>query len=174
MAQYSIHSKAVSLNIVDRPLRYSPARGPAIDFVVTYNQKESQQPAAFTYSDLGPKWTFNWLSYVSDDPVSQLPQMSVYVPGGGAEIYSFDQPSQSFLPHPQSYATLVKTGVASYERRLPDGSKQIFTPSDGATVYPRRIFMRQMVDPAGNAVVLGYDASFRITTLTDALGLVTT
>ena len=34
--------------------------------------------------------------------------------------------------------------------------------------------MTQMVDPAGNAVTIGYDASFRITTLTDALGLVTT
>ena len=174
MAQYSVHSMLVSLNIEDRPLRYTPPRGPAIDFIVTYNQKETQQPAAFSYSNLGPKWTFNWLSYVSDDPTVQLPQMSVYVPNGGAEIYSFDQGSQSFLPHPQSHATLVKTGSATYERRLPDGSKQIFAQSDGAISYPRRIFMTQMVDPAGNAVTIGYDASFRITTLTDALGLVTT
>ena len=123
MAQYSVHSMLVSLNIEDRPLRYMSPRGPAMDFVVTYNQKETQQPAAFSYSNLGPKWTFNWLSYVSDDPTVQLPQMSVYVPNGGAEIYSFDQGSQSFLPHPQSHATLVKTGSATYERRLPDGSK---------------------------------------------------
>ena len=34
--------------------------------------------------------------------------------------------------------------------------------------------MTQVVDPAGNAVTIGYDASLRITTLTDALGLVTT
>ena len=174
MAQYSVHSMLVSLNIEDRPLRYMPPRGPAMDFVVTYNQKETQQPAAFSYSNLGPKWTFNWLSYVSDDPTVQLPQMSVYVPNGGAEIYSFDQGSQSFLPHPQSHATLVKTGSATYERRLPDGSKQIFARSDGAIWYPRRIFMTQVVDPAGNAVTIGYDASLRITTLTDALGLMTT
>ena len=174
MAQYSVHSMLVSLNIEDRPLRYTPPRGPAIDFIVTYNQKETQQPATFSYSNLGPKWTFNWLSYVSDDPTVQLPQMSVYVPNGGAEIYSFDQGSQSFLPHPQSHATLVKTGSATYERRLPDGSKQIFAQSDGAIWYPRRIFMTQVVDPAGNAVTIGYDASLRITTLTDALGLVTT
>ena len=75
----------VSLNIQDRPLRYSPAYGPSIDFTVTYNQKETQQPNTFTYSNLGPKWTFGWLSYVSDDPNSQLPLTGLYRSGGGAE-----------------------------------------------------------------------------------------
>ncbi len=39
MARYSVHSMLVSLNIEDRPLRYTPPRGPATDFIVTYNQK---------------------------------------------------------------------------------------------------------------------------------------
>ncbi|MBA3831736.1 MAG: RHS repeat protein [Chthoniobacterales bacterium] len=173
MARYSVHSMLVSLNIEDRPLRYTPPRGPAVDFLVTYDQKD-KQPAAFTFSNLGPKWTFGWLAYVSDDPLRQPPQTAVYVPNGGTEIYSFDQTSLSFLPHPQSHATLVKTGAATYERLLPDGSKQIFALSDGASAYPRKIFMTQIVDAAGNALTIGYDASFRITTLTDALGLVTT
>ena len=174
MARYSVHSMLVSLNIEDRPLRYTPPRGPATDFSVTYNQKGALQSASFTFSNLGPKWTFNWLSAVTDDPNTQLAQISVYVPNGGAEIYLFDQTSQSFLPHPQSHAMLVKTGTATYERRLPDGSKQVFAQSDGATTYPRKIFMTQMVDPAGNAVTIGYDAIIRIATLTDALGMVTT
>ena len=173
MAQYSVHSMLVSLNIEDRPLRYSPPRGPAIDFILTYNQKETQQPASFAYCNLGPKWTFNWLSYVSDDPATQLPQISVYVPNGGAEIYLFDQSSQSFLPQPQSHAVLIKTGPSTYERWLPDGSRQIFAQSDGTPAYPRRIFMTQMVDPAGNGVTINYDSSFRVTSLTDALGFVT-
>src|SRR5205823_654273 len=42
--------------------------------------------------------------------------------------------------------------------------------SNGATSYPRKIFMTQVVDPAGNAVTIGYDSTFRVTTLTDALG----
>src|SRR5205814_8088081 len=62
----------------------------------------------------------------------------------------------------------------AYEKRFPDGSKQIFTLSDGATSYPRKIFMTQSVDPVGNAVTIGYDSSFRITAITDALGQVTT
>jgi RHS repeat-associated protein len=174
MARYSVHSMLVSLNIVDTPLRYSPPYGPGIDFTVTYNQKETQQPATFNYSNLGPKWTFNWLSYVSDDPNVQLPLTGVYVPGGGAEVFAFDSGSQTFVADAQSHATLVKTGAASYERRLPDGSKQVFGLSDGATSYPRRVFMTQTFDPAGNGVTIGYDGSFRVATLTDAVGQVTT
>jgi len=173
MARYSVHSMLVSLNIQDTPLRYSPPYGSAIDFTVTYNQKESQQPATFAYSNLGPKWTFGWLSYVNDNPTAQLPLTGLYRSGGGAEIFAFDSASQSFSPDAESHATLVKTGAASYERRMPDGSKQVFGLSDGATSYPRRIFMTQIVDPAGNIVGIGYDASFRLTTITDALGQIT-
>jgi YD repeat-containing protein len=174
MARYSVHSMLVSLNIEDRPLRYSPAFGPSVDFTVTYNQRDTQQPSTFTYSNLGPKWTFDWLSYVSDDPNTQLPLTGLYRSGGGAEIFVFDSGSQTFTPDAQSHATLVKTGAASYERRMPDGSKQVFGLSDGATSYPRHVFMTQIVDPAGNAVSIGYDASFRVTTITDALSQVTT
>jgi RHS repeat-associated protein len=164
----------VSLNIQDTPLRYSPSRGPAINFSATYNQKETRQPASFNYSNLGPKWTFNWLSYVNDDPATQLQSTSVYVPGGGAEIYYFNSASQTFSPDLQSHALLVRTGPDSYEKDFPDGSKQIFGLSDGATAYPRKVFMTEMIDPAGNNVSIGYDSSFRVSTITDALGQVTT
>ncbi|HAF15738.1 MAG TPA: hypothetical protein DCK99_19005 [Blastocatellia bacterium] len=175
MARYSAHSMLASLNIEDTPLRYSPPRGPAINFTVTYNQRESQQPQTFSYSNLGSKWTFNWLSYVTDDPNNASANAAVYVPGGGAENFSgFDSGSQTYPPDPQSHAVLARSSPTSYEKRFPDGSKQVFNLSDGSTSSPRKIFMTQWVDPAGNAVTLSFDSSFRITTITDALGQVTT
>src|SRR5437660_2266911 len=175
MARYTAHSMLASLNIEDTPIGYTPPRGPAINFTVTYNQRDTQQPQTFSYSNLGPKWTFNWLSYVTDDPNNASATAMVYVPGGGGETYSgFDSGSQSYLPDPQSHAVLVRTAPTAYEKRFPDGSKQVFTLGDGATSYPRKIFMTQMIDPAGNAVTIGYDSSFRVTTITDSLGLVTT
>jgi len=174
MARYSAHAMLASLNIEDMPLRYSPPRGPAINFTVTYNQRESQQPQTFSYSNLGSKWTFNWLSYVTDDPNNAAADAAVYVPGGGAENFSgFDSVSQTYLPDPQSHAVLARSSPTSCEKRFQDGSKQVFGLSDGATSYPRRIFMTQTVDPAGNAVSIGYDGSFRVTTITDALGQIT-
>jgi hypothetical protein len=175
MSRYSAHAMLASLNIEDTPIRYIPPRGPTIDFTVTYNQRATQRPGEFSTSNLGSKWTFNWLSYVVDDPNNLPANVVVYVPGGGAEPYSgFNSASQSYSPDPQSHAVLVRISSTSYEKRFPDGSKQVFTLSDGSTSAPRRLFMTQWVDPAGNAATIGYDASFRITTITDALGLVTT
>jgi len=69
--------------------------------------------------------------------------------GGGAEIFAFDSASQTFIPEAQSHATLVRTCSATYKRRVPDGSKEVFAQSNGVTSYPRRIFMTQIVDPVG-------------------------
>jgi RHS repeat-associated protein len=173
MARYSAHAMLASLNIEDTPIRYSPPRGPAVNFTVTYNQRETQQPQTFTYSNFGPQWTFNWLSYVTDDPNNPA-NATVYVPGGGSEKYAGYNPgSQTYLPEPQSHAILAASSPAPYEKRLPDGSKQVFGLIDEST-SPRKIFMTQVVDAAGNAVTIGYDEIFRVRTLTDALGYVTT
>jgi RHS repeat-associated protein len=112
---------------------------------------------------------------VTDDPNDASANAAVYVAGGGAENYSgFDSGSQSYLPDPQSHAVLVRIGPSSYEKRFPDGSKHVFSLSNGATSYPREIFMTQVVDPAGNAVTIGYDGSFRVSTLSDGLNPPTT
>ena len=174
MALYSAHLMLASLNIEDTPIRYSPPRGPQLNLTVSYSQRESQQPQTFSYSNLGPKWTFNWLSYVTDNPNNVGAKVSAYASGGGIEVYSgFNSGTQSYLPDPQSHAVLVRTSSNTYEKRFPDGSRQIFNLTDGALSYPRKIFMTQWVDPAGNAVTLSFDSSFRITTVTDALGQVT-
>jgi RHS repeat-associated protein len=175
MARYSAHAMLASLHIQDTPIGYTPPRGPAINFTVTYNQREAQQPGVFSYSNLGWKWTFNWLSYVTDDPNNTSANAKVYASGGGTEVYTgFDSGTQSYSPEPQSHAVLVRTSSTSYEKRLPDGSKQVFSLSDGSASFPRKIFMTQWIDAAGNAAAIGYDASSRVTTITDALGQVTT
>lgn len=174
MARYSAHSMLASLNVEDTPITYTPPRGPAIKFTVTYNQRDTQEPQTLSSSNLGPKWTFNWLSCVIDDPATQLSRTLVYVPGGGAESYAFDPGTQSFSSDPQSHATLVRISSSTYEKRFPDGSKQIFSQSNGASSYPRQIFITQWIDSAGNSVAINYDGSNRITSVTDALEQSTT
>jgi hypothetical protein len=48
MARYNFHAALASLNITDTPVGYTPPVGPAARFTVTYNQRESSQPAIFT------------------------------------------------------------------------------------------------------------------------------
>jgi len=172
MALYSAHGMLASLNVEDTPIHYSAPRGPALNVTVTYNQMEGQQPTTFTYSNLGPKWTFSWLSYVTDNPNNASANATVYVPGGGSESYSdFNSATQSYLPDPQSHSVLVRTSSNTYEKRFPDGSKHVFGPqSNGASSYPRLIFMTQVVDATGNAATINYDSTNRVLSVTDATG----
>lgn len=175
MARYAAEAMVASLTINDTPIRYAPPRGPAINFTVTYNQREVRQPQTFKFSNLGPKWTFNWLSYVTDNPNNPSVDAILYLPTGGVRTYTgFDSGSQSYQPDPYTHASLVRTSSNTYERRFPDGSKHVFALSDGSTSFPRKIFMTQVVDPAGNAATVAFDSSFRVTAITDALGQVTT
>ena len=50
-------------------MRGPPPVGPAVRFTVRYNQRDAAQPAIFTYSNFGPKWTLDWLAYITDNPM---------------------------------------------------------------------------------------------------------
>ena len=93
MATYTIYALLVSLNITDTPLRYSPPVGPAVDFTIDYNADDLQ--GVQSYSNLGNNWTFTWLSYIdlSDDLSASPPDptvYSLYKPGGGGELYTWE------------------------------------------------------------------------------------
>lgn len=174
MATYSFHLMLASLHIEDTPVSYKPPRGPSIDFKVVYNQRENP-PDSFAYSNLGRQWTFNWLSYVTDDPLNPGADASVYVRGGGTEAFSgFNPDTQSYSADKQTLAVLVRTSNSTYEKRFPDGSREVFSVSDMSTSHPRHIFLSSVVDPIGNAATLSYDGSLRITAITDSLGQATT
>jgi RHS repeat-associated protein len=168
----------VSLNLSDTPVGYQPPKGPAVRIRLTYNQREASQPANFGFFNVSPKWTLNFLSYIKDDPAAAGQSVRRYVAGGGSIDYSlaytYDSRTGAFSPERQGQAVLVRIPAAgpvtSYELRLPDGGKQVFSHPDGATTKPRRIFLTQMVDSAGNALTLNYDNQLRLTSITDAAG----
>jgi YD repeat-containing protein len=177
-----------SLHVVDEPLSYTPPVGPPVSFHVTYNQREAYKPAVFSYSNLGPKWTFDWISYVSDTNQGGG-QVKVYLRGGGQETY-VQQSSTSipgkmynfyfnndYMSHAQlmSSNTALVNGLINYQRLLPDGSKEIFAQVQNDPAHSlRRTYLSQIVDSAGNAIKLNYDSMFRVVSVADALGQVTT
>jgi RHS repeat-associated protein len=176
MATYSFHTMLVSLHITDIPVGYTPPYGLPIDFRAIYNQREAGQPSNFNYSNLGAKWTFNWLSYIIDDP-SNPATASQAVGGGGTVRYSgYNSTTQTFAPQYDYQSSLQRTSTnpVRYELTYPDGSKDVFALPDGSTTAPRKVFLTQRIDPAGNAVSLTYDGQLRITQITDALGQITT
>jgi len=173
MARYAFHTMVVDLNIVDTPLSYSPPRGSSIKFKVTYNSSEANQPSIFTYSNFGSRWSCDWINYITDDPNNNSADTSGYMPGGGTDVYAAVG-AGVFAVHPESHAGLKQTSSTSYQLTLPDGSKKIYSRADGATSYPRKVFLTQEIDRAGNTNTYTYDSSLRIVAVKDAIGQVTT
>lgn len=172
MAVYNFHTQVVGLNITDTPVGYTPPRGPDAHFTVTYNQRDANQPAIFNFSNFGAKWTCNWLSYLTDSPSNPgVGSIDLQLAGGGTESYSSPTGGQ-YSPQFQSgaFLTFVSANPIRYERKASDGSRQVFDLPTGTG----RVYMTQIIDPAGNILQLTYDASFRITRVTDALGQVST
>jgi RHS repeat-associated protein len=165
----------VSLNINDKPVGYSPPVGPAVGFTVRYNQRDMGQPQNFTYSNFGPKWTFDWLSYITDNPSSLSADVTYYIMGGGTRTFTgFDSTTQTYTFQQLDQTRLTRISLTTYEMLSRDGTRKIFSQPDGSIGTSRKVFLTQLIDPYGNAVTLTYDASLRINAITDAIGQVTT
>jgi YD repeat-containing protein len=174
---YDIKESAVDVTLSDVPVGYVPPIGPPAKVRITYNQREDSQPANFGFFNVSPKWTLNWLTYVTDDPVNPGASVSRYLPGGGAYYYNgYSAGTGRFAAQADDGSVLVLASQSpvTYRRQLRDGGVEIYTRSDGSAAYPRRIFLSQVIDPQGNALALTYDAQLRLTSLTDATGRQTT
>ena len=166
---YDFHLALASLNIVATPVGYTPPRGPAVNFTVTYNHREMTQPGTFTYSNLGNLWTHNWLGYAQVDPGNSSTAF-LYERGGGREIFkNLNSGTQLYDVGFWSQSKLKKL-TTGFERQMPDGGIEKYEQSDGGS--NPRYFLTQVIDPQGNAVTLSYN-SLRLTSITDALGQVT-
>ena len=166
MAQAYVWSMNATLNVVDTPLGYKPPIGPKMDFRVNYNNMETNQPSSFTFTNFGPDWTFNWLSYLTVNSGTQV--ATVRVRGGGSEVYT---PNMGvYPPDLLTQAVLVSMGGGVYQRQLPDGSIEVFSQADGLG----NIFMTEVIDPQGQSAYVQYDPYFRISDIKDALGQMTT
>src|SRR5260370_32250655 len=165
----------VSLNINDEAVGYAPPVGPAVRFTVRYNQRDADQPGNFLYSNLGPKWTFDWLSYITDNPFNPFVDLAYYIMGGGTRTFTgFANTGDTSVFQQLDQTQLTRTSPSSYEMLSRDGSKRVFSQPDGAGKTSRKVFLTRLIDPNGNAVSIGYDVDLRVTTITDAIGQVTT
>jgi RHS repeat-associated protein len=177
MCGYNIGESTVSVTLTDTPVGYTPPIGPSAKVTITYNQREDSQPANFNFYNISPKWTLNWLSYVTDDPNNPGANVSRYLAGGGAYYYTgYSIASGTFAAQKNdgSILALAAPTPITYQRQLRDGSVEIYSQSDGSTGYPRKIFLSQVIDPQGNTLTLNYDTQRRLVSLTDATGRQTT
>jgi YD repeat-containing protein len=176
MPVYDAHAAIVSLNITDVPVGYTPPRGPVVEFQLTYNSREASQPATFNFSNLGPRWTHNWLSYIEDDPTRPEQTVKLIERGGGHYFFggftATGFQTGTFTRNFEGGHEVLSRAGATYTRTYPDGSREVYAHSDGGATT-RRVFLTASADPYGNTVSLQYDASLRLIRIDDALGQAT-
>lgn len=177
LCSYNIGEATVSVSLSDTPVGYSPPIGPSAKIRIAYNQREDSQPGNFSFFNVSPKWTLNWLSYVTDDPTNPGASVSRYISGGGAYFHSgYQSRTGQFAAQNNDGSILVLASQSpiTYRRQMSDGSVEIYAQSNGSTSYPRNVFLSQIIDPEGNALTLNYDNQMRLASLTDAAGRQTT
>jgi RHS repeat-associated protein len=177
MCDYGIKESEVSLTLSDSPVGYNPPVGLQMRTLITYNQREDSQPAVFNFTNVSPKWTVNWISYITDDPTNQGASVSRFESDGSAYYYTgYASGTSSFTPQIDDNSTLVVTSWSpvTYQRTMLDGSTETFSQSDGSTAFPRRIFLTKRTDRQGNAITFNYDGQMRLTSITDSTGRQTT
>ncbi|MBI4914111.1 MAG: hypothetical protein HY823_15390 [Acidobacteria bacterium] len=178
MAQYTGYLGSVSLSVTDTPVGYQPPRGPSVRFPVGYYQRDARYPQSPNFSNLGARWSFGWLCYLLESvPAgSTLPSVVQLIHGLEPVPYdyvNFDPVTKTSDPQFFRHDRLLQRPDGTYELQKGDGAKEIYSLGDGSS-NPRRLFLTQVQDSAGNTVALTYDASFRLVAITDALGQFTT
>lgn len=170
LARYSVHTMLVNLSIQDRPISYSPPRGPPINVDLTYNYRDQGRAAFPSYTHFGPGWTSNWISFIEDDSTTPEADVRHYVRGGGWRTYKGNLTGHVYGRDGQtnSEVTRVSDSPIKYERLLSDGSKEIY--ESAVTGTPRRVFLTTIVDPFGNTITLNYSAPGKLEYVEDPLG----
>lgn len=163
MAVWGINMSEVDLRLRDVPLFYNPPVGPRIHFQISYEQREANQPATLSFSNLGNKWNFNFVTTLTFDSNNAYVN---YGESGLDTFASFTANTQSSGVSTITHTRLVRAGANLFQLVSADGSMRVFSTYDGSGRY----YMTKMVDPHGNTVSLAYDNQYRLITITDALG----
>ncbi|MEO6788460.1 MAG: hypothetical protein ABI318_20235, partial [Chthoniobacteraceae bacterium] len=147
MAAWGINLSQVDLRLRDTPLFYNPPVGPRIRFRVAYEQREANQPATLSFTNLGNKWNFNYITTITFD------SNNAYVSYGesGLETFAnFTASTQTSGVSTYTHNRLVRAGANLFQLIAADGSMRVFSTFDGSGRY----YMTKVVDPQVNAVTL--------------------
>jgi len=171
MASYSFRLLNPGLRLADTPIKYSTLYGPDVLFQANYDQRSALNLGLEAYGNLGPRWSFNFNSYI-DIEGSTHPTTDAQVVFGNGEFYDYewDQTAgtyeKKYKERPQLDYIDAINGGPGYALTSGDGSQMVFTQAVGSPAT--RFLLEEIVDPQGNALTLEYDGSLRLSVIRDA------
>lgn len=159
----------VNLNfyMADTPLWYDSPIGPPMELKLSYNSLTSHG------GRFGNKWQLNYESilYEAVDNNGVPVGMMIIMPDGKRELYVANGPDNYLSPY-QVFSRLTRLAANHFELTFPDGSVYVYKIPAG--VSSTVSLMVEIRDSHGQKLSLGHNAEAKLTTITDALGNVTT
>ena len=161
---WSVNVLTMNLYMADIPLWYENPVGPGVRISISYN---SQSAIAY-HQPFGNKWQFNYGSYLVVDTGGQV---TVFMPDGRRDVYS-PNGAGGYSSELGKFNTLTKIAENHFVLKLQDDSSYEYDiPAGTTSLQP---FLVKLKDRYGQALTFGYDSEVRFSTITDALGRVTT
>jgi len=170
---WTVNMSNLNIFISDTPLWYQSPVGPSVEVKLSYNSK-----AVFNrFEPVGRNWQLNYESYLSSDPVSG--DVTIYMPDGRRDVYSYDQNSNKFTPPYRVFNELTVTragGImegSDYDLSFPDGTVYSYKVPSGQLLWA---FLTEIRDPHHNKLTLEWqpisDSPWGglLKSITDALG----
>ncbi len=163
---WQVSEPSVNLWIYDTPLAYQPSRGPAVDFQLSYKQRDEngtdENPGQLgNYTTVGANWNCSWRSYVDAAWLtSGNGPVYVHVPGGGVSTFNITNgmtltPSDYFNDTRLSIQWDLNGNLTGFSLLYPDGSHLDYGYSN-AGFSASYFFLSAFTDPQGRQLSLGY------------------
>ncbi|MCC6716313.1 MAG: peptidase C39, bacteriocin processing [Acetobacteraceae bacterium] len=163
MATAAGNTYLINLAVRDAPVNQRAAKGPSAAVTLNYNHREASQPTAgFKGSNVGFKWSLNWIAYLEDSPWASS---YIYRYAGGGGKITYKNVGSSWAPKYQAEmlanGMIVRTPAdfalpaTSFEVQFPDGSKHVYGHIEHQNPG-RKVWLTQVVDAQGNATTFSY------------------
>jgi RHS repeat-associated protein len=173
MPVWGVSQPYMSIWLYDKPLYYTPSKGPELAFKLNYHQRDSFN-TSFSFNT-GPNWECSWLSFIEYDETRQG-GATLYVAGGGTKRYAqtvFDPALRTYTARgypAKLYNPQDTNGNATlFIQAMRDGSTNIFRYKAngffGSPFAQERFYLSEEIDAFGRTNRYEYDTTNSIVRL---------
>jgi YD repeat-containing protein len=143
----------------DIPLWYKPAKGPTIEFKLSYNSQSSIN----YYEPFSHKWQLNYNTVLVEAPGGNV---TVFWEDGKQVEFVYNNGSYSLQPLYGETAILAKLAPNTFTLTHSNGTVYTYSIPDGANSL--QTFLTSIKDAHNNQITLKYNAKAQLTSIIDA------
>jgi hypothetical protein len=184
MPTWLVSEPYLNLWLIDQPMAYTPAYGPAVDLTLARCERPQQDAFVLYYwhgarlGDDAGRWSCSWLSFA--ELSSDGYEVDLMLPAGGWALFAFTNSSTVSTVNYQQNLWLEKqgpsagsspAGVTNLVLHYPDGSQTSYGVEDTNFSNITGVFyMTAKTDPMGVSATFAYDANYYLQKVTAADG----